>query len=199
MTKFDEYFCNWFKELVADHKEDKEWLEEMFWQLDYSEDVLDEGETCYEFLMSVDDVDGLYKKIFGFSCQVGPMDDLPSTDGFLTPLFRDAVEKYSFTNEMIEDMVEHCLDYDNPKDFFKDLRHGGCASGMVRMFVCNNDCENFYINYIDDLELFKEELEDELGEPIKNKQKLPHYTFVCWLCYEELARQIADELWEDEY
>lgn len=30
MTKFDEYFCNWFKELVADHKEDKEWLEEMF-------------------------------------------------------------------------------------------------------------------------------------------------------------------------
>ena len=55
------------------------------------------------------------------------------------------------------------------------------------------------VEHIDDMEGFKEDFEDELGMPITNKEGLPHYTFMCWLCYEELAHRIAQELWPDKF
>lgn len=194
MAKFDEYVLNWFKELVEDHKEDKKWLEQMT-----SELGLECDGDFYGFLMSLDNADRLYREIFGWSAQIGPMDGLPDAKSFLTHLFQEAVEEYSFTDTMIGDMAEHCLGYDNPKGFFKDLQYGGCASGLVGMFIYNDDCKRFYIEHIEDLETFRRELENELGGLIENKRELPIYTFVCWLCYEALADQIARELWEDEF
>lgn len=109
------------------------------------------------------------------------------------------IKDYDFAEELLEDMAEECESYTNPTGFFQDLQHGGCVSGMIGMFIYNADCKKFYIDHIDNMEDFVEELEDEIGESIKNKQKLPHYTFICWLCYEELALRIARELWNDEF
>lgn len=71
------------------------------------------------------------------------------------------------------------------ESFLNDMQKGGCSSGMVGEFIYNSDCKNFYINHIDDLEEMKEDFEEQLGEPIKNLNSLPHYTFVVWLCFEE--------------
>ena len=71
------------------------------------------------------------------------------------------------------------------KSYLNDLQKAGCQSGMVSEFIYNSDCKDFYIKYIDELEQIKEDLEDSLGEPIQNKNSLPHYTFMCWLCFEE--------------
>ena len=71
------------------------------------------------------------------------------------------------------------------KSYLTDLQKAGCQSGMVSEFIYNSDCKDFYIKYIDELEQIKEDLEDSLGEPIQNKNSLPHYTFMCWLCFEE--------------
>ena len=95
-------------------------------------------------------------------------------------------------------MAGHCFNYANPAGFFQDLQCGGCASGMIGMFIYHSDCKDFYINHIDSMEDFVEEFEDELGSPIKNEAKMPHYTFICWICYEELAFRIANELWDGE-
>ena len=194
MAKFEEYVLNWFKKLVEGHKEDKKWLEQMT-----SELGLECDGDFYKFLMGLDKANWLYCKIFGWSTQIGPIDGLPDAKSFLTHLFEEAVEKYSFTDTMIEDMAAHCLGYDNPKGFFQDLQYGGCASGMVGMFVYNDDCKKFYIEHIEDLETFRREFEDEIGGLTENKRELPHYTFVCWLCYEMLADKIAYYLWEDEF
>ena len=51
---------------------------------------------------------------------------------------------------------------------------------------------------MDDMEEWKNLMEDEMGA-IKNEQRLPHYTFMCWLCYEELAYSIARALYPDEF
>ena len=86
---------------------------------------------------------------------------------------------------------------DKLKSFFEDLQKGGCISGMIGDFVYNSDCKDFYIKHIDDLEEFKTELEEQIGEPIENRHSLPHYTFVVWLCFEEYCNDLYNVLFEN--
>lgn len=76
------------------------------------------------------------------------------------------------------------------KSFLEDLQNGGCMSGMISEFIYHADCKKFYIQHLDDLENIREDLEDSLGEAVKNRHRLPHYTFMCWLCFEEYCFEI---------
>lgn len=86
---------------------------------------------------------------------------------------------------------------DKLKSFFEDLQKAGCISGMISEFIYHSDCKEFYIKHIDDLEEFKTELEEQLGEPIKNRYKTQHYTFVVWLCFEEYCYDLYNVLFEN--
>jgi hypothetical protein len=83
------------------------------------------------------------------------------------------------------------------KSFFDDLQHGGCMSGMIGEFIYHADCKKFYIDNIDELEGMKSDLEDNYGDPIKNHHDLPHYTFLCWLCFEEYCCDLFNQIFED--
>lgn len=76
------------------------------------------------------------------------------------------------------------------KSYLEDLQKGGCQSGFVGKFIYHSDCKDFYVQHIDELEQMKLDLEDSMGEPIQNKQSLPHYTFMCWLCFEKYCYDI---------
>ena len=76
------------------------------------------------------------------------------------------------------------------KSFLEDLQRGGCMSGMIGEFIYHADCKKFYVENLDDLENIREELEESLGKTVKNRHRLPHYTFVCWLCFEEYCFDI---------
>jgi hypothetical protein len=76
------------------------------------------------------------------------------------------------------------------KSFLEDLQRGGCISGMIGEFIYHSDCKDFYISNLDDLEDIRKDLEDSLGEPISNRYESPHYTFMCWLCFEEYCFDI---------
>ncbi|UUF13116.1 MULTISPECIES: hypothetical protein [Flavobacterium] len=82
------------------------------------------------------------------------------------------------------------------KSFFLDLQTGGCISGMISEFIYHADCREFYIEHIDDLENIRIELEEAIGEPIENRFQAPHYTFVCWLCFEEYCYDLYTRLFE---
>lgn len=201
---FKEYVLDWFHSLVREHYTDKEWRRDLFTQLGYNEaEYLDEGQSIYDFLLGMSDENEIYEALFGYDAKVKVLDDLPDTEGFLNAMFKqvgkDYIEKYDFAEELLEDMAGKCDGYTNPIGFFQDLQYGGCRSGMVGMFIYNDVCKKFYINHIDSMEDFVEELEDEFGCPIKNVQELPHYTFICWVCYEELAYRIASQLWECDF
>lgn len=90
----------------------------------------------------------------------------------------------------------HKKPLDNLKSFFEDLQRGGCISGMISDFIYHSDCKDFYIANIDELEDYKREIEDELGEPIKNRHNLPHYTFIVWLCFEEFCYSLYSQIFE---
>lgn len=78
------------------------------------------------------------------------------------------------------------------KGFFNDLQNGGCQSGFINEFIYHNSCKEFYIKHIDALEDFKTEMEEQ----IKNRLELPHYTFMCWLCFEEYCYQVYKSIFE---
>lgn len=82
------------------------------------------------------------------------------------------------------------------KSFLEDLQNGGCQSGLIGDFVYNADCKEFYIQHLDDLEEIKQDFEDSVGEPIENRQKLPHYVFMCWLCFEEYCYNLYSNVFE---
>ena len=112
-------------------------------------------------------------------------------------------EIYSFADEF-NAIIERKADaYDtkeddlnNLKGFLEDMQKGGCQSGMISDFIYHADCKNFYIAHLDDLEEFKSELVDNIGA-IENRQNLPHYTFICWLAFEEYCYNLYTNLFEN--
>lgn len=200
---FDQYVISWWREYVESHKSDQKRLMESFiGEEETIEDYLDEGETPYGWLMAKDECDAeeIYTHFFGYSGEDECFDDLPDTETFLIGMFKQAyTEKYDFVDELVEDMAGHAENYDTPYGFFHDLSYGGCSSGMIGMFIYHSDCKRFYIDHIDDLEAFVEDFEEEIGEHIPNKNHHPHYTFICWLCYEELAYNIGRTLYPENF
>lgn len=208
MKNFDEYIVSWFHNYLLEHEEEEGFDLEIFNSVvertedDSLDDYLSEDEGVFDYLFGLD-AEVIWKKLI----RPGDIDDFPDMEEFLTDMFMQAVDEqfqhdynqpyYSFVQSFVDDMAYHAENYDNPIGFFKDLAYGGCQSGTVGMLIYNNDCKKIYVEHIDDMELIKEYLEDEMGEPVRNKEKLPHYTFMCWLCYEELGHNIARNLFPD--
>lgn len=199
---FKNYVLNWFHLLVEEHCTDKGWQCGLFKQFGFDDSYIEADESVYDFLLTMSDENVIYKSLFGYGSNVN-LDDIPDTESFLADMFKEvgkgSIKDYDFAEELLEDMAAQCIDYVDPTGFFQDLQQGGCASGMIGMFIYNSDCKKFYIEHIDSMEDYIGELEDSLGSSIKNDKKLPHYTFICWVCYEELAFRIASALWSDKF
>lgn len=206
--KFGEYVVSWFHNYIEKHEEAEDLLQSLFNTIcpreedDSLDDWLGEGETVCDFLFA-QDAEVIYDKLFANGGQ-GVFDDMPDTESFVESMLKDAAkeldyEKYEFTEEFIEDMAGHIINYDSPLGFFQDLQHGGCSSGMIGMVIYNNDCLQLYGKYANDMEEFREELEEELGEPIHGNRSVRHYVWICWFTYEELGYQIGRYLFENNF
>lgn len=109
----------------------------------------------------------------------------------------------SYSKEFIDIVIRKTEDYDrngiftdNLKSFLEELRYGGCISGIISEFIYNSDTKEFYINHLDDLESFLDDLEDGIGETIENKHELPRYTFLVWLAFEEFCNNLYNNIYE---
>lgn len=202
---FHEYVTDWFHELVNDHKDNSDWCEDLFNQLGYNKaEYLDDDETCYDFLMAMSDENEIYEALFGYNAKVKCLDDLPDTEGFLKDMLKwvvseEDLDKYSFCDEFVEDIVDELTEYDSPLTFFQSLQSNGCQSGMIGLLIYNSDCLNIYGRYCNDMEELREDLENETGVPIHSSRNIPRYVWLCWLCYEEFAFRIGRYLFENDF
>lgn len=160
---------------------------------DYDEE---EYGTPYEYLEMLDADSWFWEHFGGYGRIYDGATSSFDSNAAVVEILKDSCgnKKRSFVDDFVKDIAYHMEGYSDAQGFFKDLAYGGCVSGMVGMFIYHSDCKKFYIDHIDDMENFKSELEEELGEPIPNKGQQPHYTFMCWLCYEEFARYLSDTL-----
>lgn len=210
---FDEFVLSWWNEYLSESTEEnaRAIMENEFLEAD--EDISDylaydnsEARTCRDWLMLQKDANYIYSKFFGYEVSK-PYDNLPTTADFLVDLFIQAARWYDGNDDPAPDFARECCfemagkaeGYSDPLTYFNDLHRSGCASDMVSMFIYNTDCKQFYIEHIDDMEEYIEQIEEETGAAIKNRNKLPHYTFVCWVCFKELAFSIARSLFPDKF
>lgn len=199
MKDFNEYVIVWFQDFVSDHEDNSEWLSNLAGQLGYKQNG---EETELEYLQTMCDAEFIYKSLFGESCIL--VDDLPTTEGFAREMLTDTamdlgLSKYDFIAAFLADMAEHIENYDTPLGFFKDLNYGGCASGLIGIFVYNPDCKEFYVQHIDSMDDFKEDWETMNVESVRNAKRLPHYTFLCWFCYDEVGYEIGRALFPNVF
>lgn len=212
MTTFDEFVLSWWNNFLDNTTEEtakrimeNEFIGEEETVDDYigiTEDC--EAQTCREWLGLQDDANQIYSIFFGYDSTSDY--SAASTEDFLEQMFMENAGWYagpsgempSFAEEFVKDMAYHAAGYSNPLGFFEDLQNG-CQSGMIGILIYNADCKEIYIKHIDDMEEYKSQLEDGMGEPIKNRTGAPHYTFMCWLCYEELGYNIARELFPETF
>jgi hypothetical protein len=103
---------------------------------------------------------------------------------------------YSFEPSFKDLVLMYVEDYEDPKGFFEDLQYGGCSSGMIGDFIYHSDCKEFYIKHIDDLESFRNDEEIKFDSVTwVNKDRQPHYTFMCWRAFEQYCSNLYNEIY----
>lgn len=116
-------------------------------------------------------------------------------------LDKNSYQIYEVAKVFNQIILRHIGSYDGTKkqqlkSFLEDLNRGGCISGMIGEFIYHNDCKAFYIEHLDELEEIKSDLEAAFGMPVENRYEMPHYTFLCWLCFEEYCYEIYRNTFE---
>ena len=165
------------------------------------EDLLESDCTHGEYIISMSGEelwDGILHMDNTSRKELGIEDPVVITKNFLSVLMSNEIERYDFAEEFLEDMAEYMAYFPDPTVWLNDLISCGCVTGMVSKLIYNSDCKELYVKYIDSMEELKSDLEDEIGEVIKSTNNLPHYTFLCWLCYEELGRMVYDKIEEED-
>ncbi len=208
MKTFEEFVIDWWHNYLdeADENTHKVLMENLIGEEENIEDYIPEdADSPKDWLIANMTADEIYDKYFGIENDGLRPNNMPDTQEFVYQMLKENASWFdyhdgplpSFSEEFLRDMAYHIDGYDNPIGFFKDLQNG-CVSGMIGMLIYNSDCKRIYIEHIDDMEEYVEQIYEEVGY-IENKNHLPHYTYICWLCYEEFGYQIGRNLFPETF
>lgn len=88
---------------------------------------------------------------------------------------------------------EQAENYDNGvEDVMVDLSHG-CSSGYVNHLIYTKDCNDFYLQYADEIDALLEVWHDQTGEHAlaSYKYDIGLRNWLAWFAFEETARNIT--------
>lgn len=209
MKTFEEFVTDWWEDYLseADENTHKALMENLIGEEEAIEDYIPEdADSPYDWLVANMTADEIYDKYFSFSNDGLRPDNMPDASEFIYDMLKenaswwntDETSLPSFAEAFLRDMTNHIACYEKPISFFEDLQRGGCQSGMIGMLIYNSDCKRIYIEHIDDMEEYAAQIYAEVGY-VKNENGAPHYTHICWLCYEEFAYQIGRSLFPETF
>ena len=76
----------------------------------------------------------------------------------------------------------------------KDLAHGGCASGMMGGLIYTADIVSFFKRHAEDVLDVVGDYENDIGEPLSNKDSLDKVTLYTWSAVEIVGNKLLGEL-----
>lgn len=102
----------------------------------------------------------------------------------------------SLKKDVAKEWLNNVDEYENGEEWIKDLMNGGCSSGFIGKLIYTKDAQKYYDKHYDAVEDIISDLEESIGQSIdaSNKSKIDHKTFRAWVAFEEMARNISQEI-----
>lgn len=192
---FQESFMSWFEE--QPHNEQIDMLQGIIGK-PVTKKMLAEYDGSAYNMAEAQDVKVWYEHCI--ECQNNNDHKVSSFDleGAIKEIITEVTDvEWGFAEEFIDSYVSNILQYQAAEDFFCDLQHGGCQSGLVGGLVYYNDTRKIYINNMESIDEYIAELESEMGVSILDTSKQPRFNYAVWLTYEEFAYRIYSALFEN--
>lgn len=189
---FQESFMSWFEE--QPHNEQLEMLQGIIGK-PITKKMLAEYDGSAYNMAEAQDVKVWYQHCI--ECQNNNDHKVSSFDleGAIKEIITEVTDvEWGFAEEFIDSYVSNILQYQAAEDFFCDLQHGGCQSGLVGGLVYYNDTRKIYINNMESIDEYIAELESEMGVSILDTSKQPRFNYAVWATYEEFANRIYNAL-----
>ena len=93
----------------------------------------------------------------------------------------------SILQEVAREYFEHS--YESVADFFNDLLHHGCSSGMVTRLIYYCDTHEFFQTHYEEIETLRSDYEEMTGQPLIPQGDLMDW--YSWFAFEEVAKTLA--------
>ena len=96
-------------------------------------------------------------------------------------------------NSVIDIILNHIDDYENPIIFLEDVLQYGCSSGMIGELTYFNQTQNFFIEHMEEIFDIYNEVKENLSINFEaNANNLS------WLAFEYVVNEIYNEIEEKE-
>ena len=97
-------------------------------------------------------------------------------------------EESKLTSEVVDIILDQIEEYDDPQDYFQEVLHYGCISGVVPALITYEDTEKFFDRHVDEIfDLWNEIEYREINFEL-NRNNL------AWFAFEEIVRRIDFDL-----
>jgi len=192
---FQESFMSWFEEQT--HKEQVEMLKGIVGKPITKEMLAEYDGSAYDMAEDQD-----MKAWYEYCIEHQSSDDHTVSNFDLEGAIKEIITEvtdveWDFAEEFIDSYVGEMLQYQTAENFFIDLQHGGCQSGLVGGLVYYDDTRKIYINNMNSIDEYIAELESEMGVSVLGTDKQPRFNYAVWATYEEFARSIYSALFEN--
>ena len=92
-------------------------------------------------------------------------------------------------DNVIDIILNHIDDYENPITFLEEVLQYGCASGMVSELIYFNDTKCFFIKHMEEIFEIYNELKDNLSADFEADANN-----LSWLAFEYMVNEIYNEV-----
>lgn len=114
----------------------------------------------------------------------------------MTKKQKTLLEKKAERSGILAVVANDALDNEDPVQYLKEVSEHGCVSGVCTGLIYYSDTHEFYQTYSQECDDVLSEYEDMTGEAFAFKGQDVQNT-LAWMAYEERARQLYDELTEN--
>lgn len=192
---FQESFMSWFEEQA--HKEQVDMLQGVIGKPITKKMLTEYDGNAYD-MADAQDVGDWYKYCLEHQNSDDHKVSKFDLEGTVKDILTEVADmNWDFAEEFIDSYVGEMFQYQTPEDFFIDLQHGGCQSGMIGGLIYYDNIRKIYINNMDSIDEYIAELESEIGENLFDTSKQPRFNYAVWATYEEFAYRIYSALFEN--
>lgn len=97
-------------------------------------------------------------------------------------------------DNVIDIILNHIDDYENPITFLEDVLQYGCSSGMVSELIYYNETKCFFIKHMEEIFDIYNEIKDNLSSEFEVDANN-----LSWLAFEHVVNEIYNEVTLAEY